>query len=122
MANEISIGISIRASKNGGVFKRSETFTDDMTGDAWTAGIVDITASGVQITEVQVGTYGWVFLKNLDTGANYIDIGHTQNTADDNLCRIYAGESCIFKTNGLTALWGDSSSGTQVLEYAIIEL
>lgn len=63
------------------------------------------------------------FCKNLGTdNAKYVDIQHTQNTADDSLCRLYGGESTILKTAALTALWGDSSSGTQAVEYAIIEL
>ena len=123
MANEISITLSITAEKNGAKYTRQESFKDDMSGDAWTTGIVDITDSGVQMTDLDVGNYGWVFVKNLGTDKTlYVDIQHTQNTADDSLCRLYGGESSIFKTAGLTALWADSSSGTQAVEYAIIEL
>ena len=123
MANEINITLSITAEKNGAKFTRQESFKDDMSGDAWTTGIVDITDSGVQMTDLDVGNYGWVFVKNLGTDKTlYVDIQHTQNTADDSLCRLYGGESSIFKTAGLTALWADSSSGTQAVEYAIIEV
>jgi len=123
MANEIKINLSITAEKNGAKYTRQENFTDDMTGDAWTSGIVDITDSGVQLTDLDVGTYGWIFVKNLGTDSSlYVDIQHSQNDADDNICRLYGGESSIFKSSGLTALWADSSSGTQAVEYAIIEL
>ena len=123
MANEISISLSISVSKNGAKFERNETFKDDMTGDAWTTGIVDVTASGVQLTDLEVATYGWIFVKDLGTNDSvYVDIQSSQNTADDSLCRLYGGESTILKSAGLTALWGDSSSGTQAIEYAIIEL
>ena len=123
MANEISITLSITAEKNGAKYTRQESFKDDMSGDAWTTGIVDITDSGVQMTDLDVGNYGWVFVKNLGTNnALYVDIQSSQNTADDSLCRLYGGESSIFKTAGLTALWADSSSGTQAVEYAIIEV
>ena len=123
MANEIKINLSITAEKNGAKYTRQENFIDDMSGDAWTSGIVDITTSGVQLTDLEVGTYGWVFVKNLGTDTSlYVDIQHTQNTPDDSLCRLYGGESSIFKSAGLTALWADSSSGTQAVEYAIIEL
>ena len=123
MANEIKISLSISVDKNGAKYNRQESFMDDMTGDAFTSGIADIAESGVQMTDLSVGTYGWVFIKNLDTDSSkYVDIQSSQNTADDSLCRLYGGESTILKTAGLTALWGDSSSGTQVVEYAIIEL
>ena len=123
MANEIKISLSISVDKNGAKYNRQESFMDDMTGDAFTSGIADIAEAGVQMTDLSVGTYGWVFIKNLDTDSSkYVDIQSSQNTPDDSLCRLYGGESTILKTAGLTALWGDSSSGTQVVEYAIIEL
>jgi hypothetical protein len=123
MANEISINISIQVEKNGAKFERQESFKDDMAGDAWTTGVVNIVEAGVQLTDLDIATYGWVFVKNLGTDTSiYVDIQHTQNTADDSLCRLYGGESSIFKTSALTALWADSSSGTQQVEYAIIEL
>jgi len=123
MANEIKINLSITAEKNGAKYTRQENFTDDMTGDAWTTGIVDITTSGVQLTDLDVGSYGWIFVKNLGTDSSlYVDIQHTQNTPDDNICRLYGGESSLFKHTTTGALWADSSSGTQAVEYAIIEL
>ena len=93
-----------------------------MTGDAWTTGIVDVTASGVQLTDLDVGSYGWIFVKNLSTTGAYVDIQHVQNTPANNICRLYSGEAALFKHTTTGALWGDSSSGTQSVEYAIIEL
>lgn len=123
MANEIKINLSITVEKNGAKFIRQETFTDDMTGDAWTTGIVDITTSGVQMTDLDVTSYGWIFVKNLGTDSSlYVDIQHSQNAPDDNICRLYGGESSLFKHTTTGALWADSSSGTQAVEYAIIEL
>lgn len=123
MADEINISLSITVEKNGAKYTRSENFKDDMAGDAWTTGIVDVTTSGVQLTDLDVTTYGWIFVKNLGTdSALYVDIQSSQNTADDSLCRLYGGESTILKSSALTALWADSSSGTQAVEYAIIEL
>ena len=123
MANEISINLSITASKNGAKFTRQESFKDDMTGDAWTTGVVDIDDTGISLAEQDVGTFGWVFVKNLGTDSTlYIDIQHSDNDDDDDAVRIYGGESTIFKTAGRSSLWADSSSGTQALEFAIIEL
>ena len=127
MANEIKINLSISVSKNGAKYERQESFSDDMTGDAWATGIADITATGeTLVADTDVGTYGWVFVKNLtSSGTTYIDIIHTDSggdDSDDTLCRLYVGESTIFKTAGKTALYADSSSGTQRLEYALIEL
>tara|TARA_R100000789_G_scaffold1196_1_gene4067 strand:- start:17 stop:394 length:378 start_codon:yes stop_codon:yes gene_type:complete len=125
MANEISISLSITASKNGAKFTRQESFKDDMTGDAWVAGVQQVGASSeALVTHADITTYGWVYLKNLDTGANYVEFSHDTASigGDDSICRLFAGESCIFKTAPETAISAISSSGTQAVEYAIIEL
>jgi len=123
MADEISVSITISASKNGALYARSETFTSDMTGDAWLIGVQDVGGDSEDIiTHEDLGTYGWVFLKNLDSGSAYVDFGHSDVVADDTICRLYGGESCVLKTAGLTQLHGKSSLGTQKIEYAIIEL
>ena len=122
MANEINITFSITASKNGAKFERHESFLDNMAGDAWVTGVQQVTTDDL-ITHEDIATYGWVYLKNLDTGANYVDFSHDASAAaDDLICRLYAGESCIFKTSGISALHAKSSSGTQAVEYAIVEL
>ena len=133
MANEIKISVSITAEKNGAKFTRSESFMDDMTGDAWVTGIQQVGAASEDlITHEDIATYGWIYLKNLGTNsANYVDFGHSTAAldGDDNICRLYGGESCILKCSAgaagaavVTELHAISSSGTQAVEYAIIEL
>ena len=125
MANEIKISLSITVEKNGAKFARQETFQDDMTGDAWVTGVQQIGASNeALVTHADIATYGWIYLKNLDTGSNYVEFGHDTTTigGDDSICRLFAGESCIYKTAPETAISAISSSGTQAVEYTIIEL
>ena len=109
MANEIKINLSITAEKNGAKFTRQESFQDDMAGDSWVTGV----------------QYGWIYLKNCGTDTSlYVDFAHTAAAlaGDDNICRLYGGESSILKSSAETALFAISSSGTQAVEYAIIEL
>ena len=126
MANEIKINLSITAEKNGAKYTRQETFTDDMTGDAWVTGVQQVGASSEDIiTHEDVANYGWIFLKNLGTDTSlYVEFAHDTASVDgdDNICRLYGGESCILKASSQTALHAISSSGTQAVEYAIIEL
>jgi len=126
MANEISISLSITASKNGAKFERHETFKDDMTGDAWVSGVQQVGASSEDIiTHEDITNYGWIYLKNCGTNtSNYVEFAHDTAAVDgdDNICRLYGGESCILKASSQTALHAISSSGTQTVEYAIIEL
>ena len=124
MANEIKIGINLSVSKAGATYTRNESFTDDMVGDEWVSGVQEITTNEVIVDHADVGTYGWVYLKNLGTNASlYVDFGR-ESIADatDKICRLYGGEACIIKTAGLTGMYAVSSSGTQLVEYAIIEL
>jgi len=126
MANEISISLSITASKNGAKFERHETFKDDMTGDAWVSGVQQVGASSEDIiTHEDITNYGWIYLKNCGTNtSNYVEFAHDTAAVDgdDNICRLDGGESCILKASSQTALHAISSSGTQAVEYAIIEL
>ena len=125
MANEISISLSINVSKNGAKFSRQESFTDDMSGDSWSTGIIEIADSSTQITDVQVVNYGWIYLKNCGTSASlYVDFAHTAASlaGDDNICRLYGGESSLLKSSAETGLFAISSTGTQNVEFAIIEV
>ena len=126
MANEIKISLSITAEKNGAKYTRQETFLDDMSGDAWVTGVQQVGSSSEDIiTHEDIANYGWIFLKNCGTDTSlYVDFAHTAAalSGDDNICRLYGGESSILKSSGETGLFAISSSGTQAVEYAIIEL
>ena len=126
MANEISISLSITVSKNGARFIRQESFKDTMTGDAWVTGVQQVGATSEDIiTHENITNYGWIYLKNLGTDdALYVEFAHAAASidGDDNICRLYGGESCILKASSQTALHAISSYQTQAVEYAIIEL
>jgi hypothetical protein len=134
MANEIKISTTINVeTADGGKITKSSSFTDDMTGNSFVSAVQVVGASSEQIvTHGDITTYGWIYLKNLGTNdSNYVDFGH--NTAalngDDNICRLYGGESCVLKCSAgdgsattVTALHAISSSGDQLVEYLIVEL
>ena len=124
MANEITVDLSISVIKDGAKFSRKETFKDDMTGNAWTTGVQQVTTNEQITDHADIGTYGLVYLKNLVTNSSlYVDFGRESiSDGTDKICRLYGGESCIINTCAYTALWAVSSSGTQAVEYAIIEL
>ena len=126
MANEIKINLSITVEKNGAKFTRQESFQDDMTGDAWVTGVQQVGAGDEDmITHEDIANYGWIYLKNLGTDSSlYVEFAHDAAalSGDDNICRLYGGESCILKSSAETGLFAYSSSGTQAVQYAIIEL
>ena len=67
-----------------------------------------------------------MYLKNLGTDKTlYVDFGHDDPSASSGggaAFRLYGGEACIVKLASITELEAISSSGTQAVEYAIIEL
>ena len=131
MANEIKINLSISVSKNGAKYERQESFSDDMTGDAWVSGVQQVGTGSEDIGDwasganEDLGTFGWIYLKNCGTDKTlYVDFAHTAAAlaGDDNICRLYGGESSILKSSAETGLFAILSSGTQTVEYAIVEL
>ena len=123
MSDEISESVSIRAKKNGASLVMSQSFQDTMTGDNWSTGVAEVPTSATElIANDDIVVYGWVFMHVLtETGDEYVDFGHSA-VADDTLCRLYAGESCVLKSTARTAVYATSSGGTQKVEYAILEL
>ena len=122
MANEIDINITIRANINGAEYSRTAAFVDSMTGSGMYSGMVAVSTSHVQLPDIGIGTYGWMFIKNLaPTAGIYVSIRHDDDD-DDIMMRVYAGKSCLFKTHGLTAIYAKANTSTQILQYTIIEL
>ena len=125
MGDEIKIDIALRyKGANGAHLEKSVTFKDDIEGENYFGGITEVTVNGVELVTGNPadidGVYGWVFAKSLSTTQHYIDLTKTDQT--DPIARLYGGESCIFKTPGLSELWADSSSGTQRLEWYVLEI
>ena len=120
MADEITISVSMHASKDGVVASRSESFTADMTGNTVNHGVQNI-GTGGEILEhnelVAEGTAGWVFLKNLDA-TNFVTIGTHQT--DDHTIKLLPGESTLFRADG--NLYAMADTDTLWLEWYVIEV
>ena len=133
MPDEISVSVSLSVNKNDASYSRSRAFSADMTGNTWTTGVVEFahnTATEI-VTPTDLATYRWVLLHLTDSSseaADYVDFSHHSAVdPDDVLCRLHGnGQSCIFKTAGITSLHGKATiaegSGSVLVEYAIVEL
>tara|TARA_R100001082_G_C4323504_1_gene142242 strand:- start:195 stop:599 length:405 start_codon:yes stop_codon:yes gene_type:complete len=134
MANEIKISINLSVEKNGASISKKVTFNDDMSGDAWANGVVDIATGGItEITPKEAsagigasGNWGWVMLSNLNTAADDYAIFSWTNSvaADDHVAKLYGGESCIipFKLGSVNTLFCQAYENACKIEYIIIEL
>jgi len=126
MANEIEVSISISAAKGGMNVSRSESFKVDMTGDAMTHSVQEISTTAEVLVEADaLDNPGWVFVKNLHA-SNYVELGTVEVTSSDGdddaeyAVKVSAGESCVFQTT--TAVYAKASGTGTNVEYIIIEL
>ena len=117
MANEIGISVSISGNKSGAKITRAESVSVDMAGDSYTSGVQGIPTGGEVFVEAdELGTAGYVFIKNLDT-TNYITIG--SHATDNHTIKLKAGECTLFRAAG--SVYGKANTAACNVEYIIIE-
>lgn len=115
MANEISIFLSVTASKNGGTVSASGSKTITMAGEQMIANvqIVGLTEEPLFLGDVATG--GWLFVKNLDT-TNSIKVHESGGESADHAITLLAGEFALLKpTSGLYATAFTAPCNVQVL-------
>ena len=94
--NEIQATGTLTVSKNG--VTASDTFAINVTmsGDDYVAGTQVIGTSNETIALADIGTIGWVLIKNLDS-TNFVEIG---DDGTNYTVKLAAGEGCLFRFSG----------------------
>tara|TARA_R100001129_G_scaffold30855_3_gene20378 strand:- start:2695 stop:3054 length:360 start_codon:yes stop_codon:yes gene_type:complete len=118
MANELRIEAQLDYSKSGVKEIKHDSVYVDVSGDSYSKTIQEIGTSNEQISVVSdIATYGYIFLKNLDS-TNYIEI------ADENdsnyFCKLKAGEFSLFRAADST-YWARANTSACNLEVTVIE-
>ncbi len=117
MANELKITASIFFNKNGAEAVRAESIEVDVSGDAFNHDIQSVGTSEEQLAQgADLGTPGYIFLKNLDA-TNYVEIGSTTGVYD---IKIKAGEIALYRHNSAT-IYAKANSAACLVEYFLIE-
>jgi|TARA_R110002012_G_scaffold116958_1_gene264796 hypothetical protein len=120
MAKEISAAVTFAVKTALGVtMEKSESKQVDMTGDSVTHGITEVGASGTALEHAELaaeGTVGWTFLKNLSSS---IDVTIGTHATSNHVITLKPGEFALFRAAG--DLYGDTASGTALVEYITIE-
>jgi hypothetical protein len=117
MADEVSIGISFSCTLNGDTTPKSHSFTADVAGDAIMSGIQEIgTGAEEVLVHGDVGTFGWVYLHNLDS-TNFITAGFTGAHS----IKLLAGKACIFPSNGAD-IYCQADTAVCNVAFAVVEL
>ena len=90
-----------------------------MTGDSFTHGVGSVGTSGeILVESIEVGTVGWVFVKNLDA-SNFVTVG--SHATDNHLVKLLPGESSLLKA-GLGTVFANSDTSACMVEYILVEL
>lgn len=117
MANELKITAGINFSKGGAKTNRRESISVDITGDAFSQQVQSIGTSEEEVAQgADLGTPGYVFLKNMDS-TNYIEVGSTTGVYD---IKLLAGEIALYRHNSAT-IYAKANTSACLLEYIIIE-
>jgi len=117
MANEISTQISLNIKTAlGARLDRSEVKKIDMAGESvlQTTQLVGTSNETLDMTNSELGTPGYVFIKNLDT-TNYCEIGLTSSYT----IKLKAGEICLFRA--AADLYGRFNTSSGYLEIIVVE-
>lgn len=117
MSDELRLGIVLSFSKGGAKANRAEHIEVDVTGDAFTHEVQSVGTTEEELPQgADLGTPGYVFIKNLDS-TNYVEIGSTTGVYD---IKLLAGEVALYRHNSAT-LYGKANSAACLVEYIIIE-
>jgi hypothetical protein len=117
MANEINTQISLNIKTAlGARLDRSEVKKIDMTGESvlQTTQLVEASNVALDMSNTELGTPGYVFIKNLDA-TNYCSIGLTGSYT----IKLKAGEFCLFRAAADLFAAFDTAPG--YLEIIVVE-
>lgn len=117
MANELKIVAGMNFSKGGAKANRRFSESVDVTGDAFTHQVQSVgTTEEVLEQGAEVGTPGYMIVKNLDT-TNYIEIGSTTGVYD---IKLKAEEFALYRHNSAT-IYAKANTAACLVEYWLVE-
>tara|TARA_R110002051_G_scaffold88750_2_gene156455 strand:- start:980 stop:1357 length:378 start_codon:yes stop_codon:yes gene_type:complete len=125
MANELKCNLSLSFNKGGAKASRSESFSVDVTGNAYHSGVQNIADDTAEdlMDNADIGSIGYFYLKLLAVGVagTYISYGYANSVLAG---KIEVGESVLVKAiHGAANLWVKASAAdTTEIEYCIIEV
>lgn len=118
MANELSANVSLTLNKNSAVTTAypsgSNQFT--VTGNAAIKQTVSVGTSEETLSKGDIGTIGWVYLKNLDA-TNYVEFA---GTTTDYVLKLKAGEFALVRWNKTNVL-AKANTAACLVEYMLVE-
>jgi hypothetical protein len=125
MANELTISASLNYTKNNHQLTFAPTAqTIDVAGEQHIAGVQELGASvheALNMGEVAASSQGYAFFRNIGTSADtHINVGVEVSSNFVPVFSLKGGEFAIMRLEN-QALFAKSSSGTNHLQYSILE-
>ena len=118
MANELRIEAQLEYSKSGVKDSKRDSAYVDVSGESYNKTIQVIGTSNEQISVASdIGTYGYMFFKNLDA-TNYVEIADEDDT--NYFCKLKAGEFAMFRAAD-SDYWARANTSSCNLEVLVIE-
>ena len=118
MANEISQQIVLQATKGGDTLQCTAVGSSNMSGDLWDRKRTTLNGTEVQLSTI--GNQGWIFIKAPSSNSDAILVGVKPSSTFIESQRIWPGQGVICR-GGANVVWAKSLSGTQKVEYTVIE-
>ena len=119
MANEITVQVTLSATKSGATVTGTCQLSENMAGGQFISNVQIVGTSNEALTLGDVSTIGYVFCKNLDE-VNYIEV--SLDTAQAQLvAKLLPGECCLFKPGTIT-LYAKANTDPVNLQVVALEL
>jgi hypothetical protein len=116
MANEITVSASLHYSKNKASAQLSTSYSATQTGDKYESGVQIIGTTEESLAKNDVGTIGFLAVRNLDT-TNFVSFGHTTGVYD---VKVLPGMGAVIPWNG-TSVFAKADTANCEVEYLLIE-
>lgn len=117
MANEITISSTLRYSKSPTSASLTASSQFSQVGTKFESGIQTIGTTEEALQKGDVGTIGYVAIRNTDA-TNYVEVGSTTGVYS---IKLLPGKGCVVPWNASTVLIKANTAACDV-EYLIIEL
>lgn len=121
MANEITIGVRLKALKgNLSVERRVDNVTADLAGSRYSANIQTVGTTKEQVVVgADVATPGWAYFRNHDS-THFVDIGVVVSGTFYPLLRLLPGENQVVRLATLT-FYAQADTAAVDLESFVLE-
>ena len=117
MANEVTVSATLKYAKAKVSNSLSTSYSATQTGDKYEAGVQIIGTTEEQLAKNDIGTIGFVAVRNMDA-TNYVQLGAATGAYS---VKLLAGEGCVLPFRAANVFILANTAPVEV-EYLLVEL